>query len=114
MAERDTIEDVVGRVGKGLNVILNEEKRFDVILMMAGTNDLGLGYPAETIFENVKRLHEMCHEAQVRTVALSIPPNLASEETGSLYRERWLEVNQMIREWACGETAPRGVALFVD
>mmetsp|Transcript_8785 Transcript_8785/g.18185 ORF Transcript_8785/g.18185 Transcript_8785/m.18185 type:complete len:131 (-) Transcript_8785:74-466(-) len=80
---------------------------------MAGTNDLGMGYESETVIENVKRLHQMCHEHGVPTVVLSLPPNVACERSSN-YKQKWLRVNEALREWSSGVGACESVALFVD
>merc|ERR1712039_1099850 len=47
------------------------------------------------------------------TVALSLPPNVACEQSPD-YKEEWLKVNHALRAWSCEETASSGVALFVN
>merc|ERR1712039_552926 len=70
------IEDEFDRVGKGIQVILTEDP-FDLVLIMVGTNDLGMGYQSGDVIKNIKALHQFCHERGVPTVALSLPPNVA-------------------------------------
>mmetsp|Transcript_101723 Transcript_101723/g.195257 ORF Transcript_101723/g.195257 Transcript_101723/m.195257 type:complete len:248 (+) Transcript_101723:57-800(+) len=101
------------RVGRGLSVVLAEDEPFELALIMAGTNDLGWNYPAEDVIKNIKRLHEICHASGLRTVALSIPPNINCVRSED-YRERWLQVNNSLRDWSCAEGAAGGVAMFVD
>jgi lysophospholipase L1-like esterase len=113
MADQPTIEDEACRVGKGLHHILARDEPFQIIVIMAGTNDLGMGYPPGDVVRNVISLHRMCHTHGIRTVALSLPPNIASE-TNSTYQEKWLEVNKNLREWAYSDDAKGQVALFVE
>jgi len=48
----------------------------DLVIILAGTNDLGYGETAETITHNLLRLHTTCFENGVdRTVAIGIPPS---------------------------------------
>eukprot|EP00928_Gymnodinium_smaydae_P082404 TRINITY_DN65746_c0_g1_i1.p1 TRINITY_DN65746_c0_g1~~TRINITY_DN65746_c0_g1_i1.p1 ORF type:complete len:495 (-),score=65.56 TRINITY_DN65746_c0_g1_i1:203-1651(-) len=111
---RRKIEDCVGRVGSGLRRILVEEGPFDLVLIMAGTNDLGdPKQPAAPIATTVKALHTACHCEGVRTVVLSVPPSdgLLSDRS---YQKRWSRVNSLLKTWALGEGVQEGVALYVD
>ena len=48
----------------------------DVVLLMAGTNDLGHGESVETITNNLVQLHTICLDNGVaRTIAMAIPPS---------------------------------------
>lgn len=48
----------------------------DVVIILAGTNDLGYGESEETITNNLKKLHGICYENGVaRTVAVGVPPS---------------------------------------
>lgn len=111
MAERPFIEDEASRVGKGIQVILAEQDPFDVVLILAGTNDLGMGYESEIVVESIKKLHHTCHERGIRTVALSLPPNVACERSPA-YKEKWRTVNRALLDWS-RDWRDR-VALFVD
>lgn len=73
-----SIRDMAGRQGQGLRSILQEFQPIDLVLIMAGTNDLRSGSNGATIAANIQALHEACHKKGVRTVALSTPPNSAT------------------------------------
>jgi len=48
----------------------------DVVIILAGTNDLGHGESEETITNNLKKLHNISYENGVaRTVAIGVPPS---------------------------------------
>lgn len=47
-----------------------------LVILLAGTNDLGHGFTVEEITQNLKQLHTVCHENGVaRTIAIGIPPS---------------------------------------
>lgn len=65
-------------VGKGLARILDDDGKPDVVVILAGTNDLGFagftqGLTAKHILSRVQQLHLMCHQRGISTIAL-IPP----------------------------------------
>ena len=57
--------------GMGLEYALHK-KQFDLVCIMAGTNDLG-SVGTETIEENLVKLHKMVHERNIKTLAIGIP-----------------------------------------
>lgn len=69
-----SVEDVAGNTGTGLAHILNEGGHRDLVLLMAGTNDLAVEKPdSKVVFQRVKSLHEVCHSKGVKTVVLAPP-----------------------------------------
>jgi lysophospholipase L1-like esterase len=47
-----------------------------LVILLAGTNDLGLGSTAEEITENLVQLHQVCFDNGVtRTIAVGVPPS---------------------------------------
>jgi lysophospholipase L1-like esterase len=47
-----------------------------LVILLAGTNDMGYGFDDEEITEDLKRLHEVCFENDVpRTIAIGVPPS---------------------------------------
>lgn len=99
------IPDVVGWHGRGLVRTLEDEGPFDLALIMAGTNDLGLSVPPETIVKHISQLHAACHKRGVPTVALA-PPTVLN---GPLRAAR-KELASLLASWAC--TSPGVVACF--
>lgn len=110
--DAEELKDVCKRTGKGIRRVLSESGPFDLALLMVGTNDLGKSDP-ETIFANVRALHEECHQAGVRTVALSVPPSEAANASVKLNKKR-RQVNALLQKWASESTGEQGVALFVE
>eukprot|EP00928_Gymnodinium_smaydae_P022313 TRINITY_DN1878_c0_g1_i1.p1 TRINITY_DN1878_c0_g1~~TRINITY_DN1878_c0_g1_i1.p1 ORF type:complete len:415 (-),score=33.71 TRINITY_DN1878_c0_g1_i1:20-1264(-) len=93
-------------VGPGLSYML-AQKRFDLVVIMAGTNDMGHNYPNEDIIQNIIQLHTFCHEAGVDTVALSIPMLQAAHRV-----EDRRQVNKALETW-CDSVAER-CKLYVE
>lgn len=59
---------------KGLERTLREDGPFDLVLIMAGTNDMGAASLPEPIVDSLRCLHAVCHAFGVPTVALAPPP----------------------------------------
>lgn len=69
-----TLIDVVGLQGKGLNRTLQEDGPYDLVVIMAGTNDMALGANEDRILGNLRLLHSACHQRGVPTISLAPPP----------------------------------------
>jgi len=106
------IRDGVGRRGVGLRRALQDNGSFDLVLIMAGTNDLGEPNDPHSIFEDICALHKVCHAHGVDTVALSVPPSGAVLEL-KRYRKRWGTLNSLLNDWVVSKRG-EGVRLFVD
>ena len=53
----------------------NESNQFKFAIILGGTNDLAHKLSGEEIFENLKKIHEICHKEGIKTICLSIPEN---------------------------------------
>lgn len=96
-ATEDSLIDVVDACGKGLARILDEDGHFDLVIIMAGTNDMAFGASNQEIVRHVNDLHETCHSRGVPTLALTPPP----APRGNLQRETIrLQLVQLLRRWA--------------
>merc|ERR1719335_852448 len=112
------LQDVFGRVGPGLRKLLAEQGPFDLVVIMAGTNDVANPQlPAEEVLRSLKKMHEACWAVGTPTVALSVPE---SSVTGTAQfpeeRARWHKLNNMLAAWAQAEQRERSprAPLFVD
>lgn len=113
-ALRDTLESllddpddevIVEHMGKSgwktaeLYEILPEDLPYDVMIILAGTNDLGTELSAESIVSNLKDLHEAALRRGVwRTMALAIPSSAYQERIESA-REKAKSINNSLKEW---------------
>jgi len=66
------IRDNCGSIGKGLKHIL-DKMDIDMVIIMLGTNDLGMGTHPVNILQYVSHLHNICHMRGVSTLALAPP-----------------------------------------
>lgn len=89
------IQDVTGQFGRGLARILNEDGPFDLVIIMAGTNDLGQGSPVKAAFDSACRLHALCHSRGIPTVALAPP---LTPRTPSL-KEARCSIKNLLEQW---------------
>lgn len=65
---------------EGLNCHLKRmETKPDLAIILCGTNDIAYQPPSDTdptkIFKSIIKLHEMAHELEIPTLAVSIPPS---------------------------------------
>lgn len=98
-AAGSSLTDVVGLRGKGLLRMLEEDGPFDLVIIMAGTNDLGFGATHAQLLEWLRSLHAMCHDRGVRTMALAPPPAPCSNSAREGDRRQLLA---SIQRWCHG------------
>jgi len=105
MAEQlneEEITDKFGRRGNGLRVLLRGHQRFDIALIMAGSNDLPREERcAADIVKDLQEIHMACHDMHVPTLALAVPPLTGLVATSQLLQKRSL-VNASLEAWALG------------
>jgi lysophospholipase L1-like esterase len=92
-AKHPAVPDCTGKVGKGLEVLLNQKP--DLVIIMAGTNDLGMGVSPQAILADVARLHKACHARGIPTVALA--PSTVAQGPSTLGRQ---QLASLLRKWA--------------
>jgi lysophospholipase L1-like esterase len=73
--EDNNSEDCVGNTGDGLLVLMRKTS-YDLVILMAGTNDLGTGFSIPDILNNIEVLVNMClvSNSKARVVLLTVPP----------------------------------------
>jgi lysophospholipase L1-like esterase len=74
-------------------------RRYSLVVLMAGTNDLGVSSGAE-IAARLVELHESCHTAGVNTIAIGIPESKAACKGPAFVGERRREANELLAEFA--------------
>jgi len=60
-----------GEDGKGLMTYLRKDSGYDLVVIMAGTNDLLVGSAPQVALQSIIRLHAACHAEGIRTVAIA-------------------------------------------
>jgi lysophospholipase L1-like esterase len=102
--------DVCGIAGKGLRAILRDEVVLpDLVLIMAGTNDLGKNRRPEAVLDDLRQLHAVCHSFGVPTVALPPPP--APSQPGTAWDRARRQLHELLAAWARSSEA---VAAFIS
>lgn len=92
-AER--ITDVVNNVGSGLQWILDRDSEYDLVILMAGSNDIAKLAQPEQVMHRVAELHDICHRLAIPTVAI-VPPTVPREPYATA---RW-RLSQQMHSWA--------------
>ena len=73
----------------------------DLILILAGTNDLTYEDDSSIICSNIQGIHEIAHSYGCKTIALGIPPSgwqiQDSNKVGNIANE----VNEKLQSWCC-------------
>lgn len=80
--DSDTCRDVCGKFGKGLAHILDNDGPYDLVILMAGTNDFTPDTDLRSIQASVCKLHNACHSRGVPTVMLAAPCNAPNLQVG--------------------------------
>lgn len=97
---------------------LNNLTKFDVVVMMGGTNDLAGNLPTKEVLTNLKRATTDLAKNGKWVFLMAIPPRSRGELTGysveqqNTIRTRLQQVNQGIRDWMA-TTQPKNI-FFVD
>jgi lysophospholipase L1-like esterase len=77
---------------------------FDVVIILAGTNDMAHEPDAQVIFDSIRGIHEMVLAKGCPTIALGIPPSgwQAQSEAAHLLAA---SVNEKLASWASSTTS---------
>jgi lysophospholipase L1-like esterase len=113
------LRDTFGRVGVGLRRLLADERPFDLVLIMAGTNDLGVPQTsAKEVLACLESMHRACWDVGTPSLALSIPESLVTGNPMQYAEaaQKWHAINKGLVAWgqvAQGEN-PCGRPFFVN
>ncbi|KAJ4290102.1 hypothetical protein N0V88_006608 [Collariella sp. IMI 366227] len=58
---------------RGVEEEEEEEERFDWAVVLGGTNDIGMGFPPEEIFESLKQVWDIALLHKCKVLALTVP-----------------------------------------
>lgn len=85
--------------------LLQKYKPLDLVIIIGGTNDLmHKNCTKGHLFEKIKEMHDLAHQAGVKTVAVTIPDSNAPQLPGrSEQEDTWEAVNDKLREYAQGK-----------
>lgn len=74
-----------------------------LVIILAGTNDLAYctnSDECDDIFNSIKSIHDICHERNIDTVALSIPTSGYQSQSGNNASSFAKLINNKIESWA--------------
>lgn len=101
--DNDECRDMCGKFGEGLAHILDNHDRYDLVIIMAGTNDLShANVDLHSVCASICKLHKACHKRGVPTLMLNAP--CASEEIRC-------KLGDLLGAWAACQTHILG---FID
>ena len=86
--DAEEVFDVVPKAWTGLRRQMRTGGPYDVVLIMAGTNDLADKVTTSQLLENLVALHDVAHAQGARTVAMTIPESHAAKMVGWLGHAR--------------------------
>jgi len=79
---------------------------FDLVIILAGTNDLAHSTSADPIFEDIKSIHNLAlDKGCTHTLALGIPPS-GWQERSEQARDMAASVNAQLESWATANEQP--------
>merc|ERR1719401_77459 len=104
-----SVTDVCSIVGKGMWTILHDELP-DVVVIMAGTSDLGKRRSSGAIFSDICQLHSACHSVGVPTIVVP-PPPAPSQHVASVWNRSRRQLHCLLADWARDSAT---VAAFVN
>lgn len=108
--DAQVVEDVGGLLSKGLRRALAEQpRRPDLVVIMAGTNDLGRNFQPPVVLDDLCQLHAACHARGVATLAVAPPP--APKALRGPFEEARRRLVALLAAWA--RAAP-AVAAFLN
>jgi lysophospholipase L1-like esterase len=91
------------RTGLRTAVRAVKDPGLSLVIILAGSNDLGWGFGEEEIVGNLVSLHEVCYENGVpRTIAVAIPPS-GYQSQNAAARELCATVNDRLRSYCSQE-----------
>lgn len=97
-----TVKNCVKQSDQGLGSVLEMDRNFDLVLIMAGTNDLLRAKKASIIMDNLQKLHEACHAKGVKTLAIP-PPKAPKKDCDKGFNAGRQALVELLVEWARDE-----------
>lgn len=95
------VGECTGQIARRLEEHLHSRK-YDLVLILAGTNDLLGMQPADSIVAAIRALHNTAFNAGAHTVVMTIPElHVPNSPTARLIDDRRCQVNYELRQFAC-------------
>ena len=93
--DEENVEDFTGNNGPGLRTAL--QKNYDLLILMAGTNDLGFGESVENIFENIRYMMDVSLQRKISVLNIGIPDSSCKVSVVTKKRD---SVNTLLKKHA--------------
>ena len=99
--------ETTAQMSERLPLVLNKHGPFDLVIILGGTNDLGLSLnkDGEPLFRRLSSLHELARRYSPLSVAVTIPETgYEAMDRFTALREKRLQVNALLKEYVqdCG------------
>lgn len=109
--DSSAVTDIGGMVGKGLRRILKDDAQLpDLVLLMAGTNDIGHDRRPQDVLADLRTLHAVCHSFGIASVAIA-PPDAPKAPRGTPFFVGRKNLTALMARWS---STAQGVASFID
>ncbi|PFX33544.1 hypothetical protein AWC38_SpisGene1595 [Stylophora pistillata] len=102
MFERGVSGETTDQVNTRLPVVLDKDGPFDIVIILGGTNDLGvpLDKNGEPLFRRLRSLHELALQHSPLSVAVTIPETgYETVDEYTVVREKRLQVNALLKNF---------------
>ena len=99
--------ETTGQMCERLPLVLDKDGPFDLVIILAGTNDLGLSLnkDGEPLFQRLKSLHELALRHSPLSIAVTIPETgYETMDRFTALKEKRLLVNTLLKKYVqdCG------------
>jgi len=90
----------MGPNGRGLARMLDEDGPVKLVIIMTGTNDLGVEMSPTSIVQDIAQLHGICHKRGVPTVSMA-----ATQTSNHPWRGVRQQLADLVAKWAASVTS---------
>ena len=87
--------NMIQRLDKCLNT--NKKIKYDLVLILAGTNDIALVKDIQKIINSIIEMHEMCNNNGIKSLLMTIPE---CEKQNDQVIQKRNKINEAIKEYA--------------
>ncbi|XP_022799749.1 uncharacterized protein LOC111337668 [Stylophora pistillata] len=102
IVNRGVSGETTDQVNTRLPVVLDKDGPFDIVIILGGTNDLGvpLDKNGEPLFRRLRSLHELALQHSPLSVAVTIPETgYETVDEYTVVREKRLQVNALLKNF---------------
>jgi len=103
VVNRGVSGETTDQMNDRLPSVLNEDGPFDLVIILGGTNDIGLSFnkDGEPLFGRLRSLHELALRYSPLSVAVTIPETgYETMDRFAALKEKRLQVNTLLKNYA--------------